>query len=109
MAPEVVSGARREEGVRGSAVLPPAVATGGLPWRPLAGRDRALGGIGETPARARRRRTRRGAASSVGRIALLFGLPASSPRLVRRSPVAHAGFTNPSYEHRARRQAGARG
>src|SRR6476620_6235700 len=34
-----------------------------------------------------RRRTRRGAASSVGRIALLFGLPASLLRLVRRAPA----------------------
>src|SRR5215469_8136484 len=50
------------------------------------GRIERLGGIGETPARAWRRRTLRGAASSVGRIALLFSLPASLPRLVRRSP-----------------------
>jgi hypothetical protein len=42
------------------------------------------------------RRTLRGAASSVGSIALLFGLPASLPRLVRRSPVAHPGFARPS-------------
>jgi hypothetical protein len=36
-----------------------------------------------------RRRTRREAVSSVGQIALLFGLPASLPRLVRRSPSTH--------------------
>jgi catechol 2,3-dioxygenase-like lactoylglutathione lyase family enzyme len=57
------------------------------------------GGTIETPAHAWRRRTRRGAASSVGRIAPLFGLPASLPRLVRRSPVAHAGFDSPSWIH----------
>src|SRR6476620_3436857 len=39
-----------------------------------------------------RRRTLRGAASSVGRIALLFGLPASLPCLVRRSPDRMRGF-----------------
>ena len=45
------------------------------------------------PAHIGRRRTRREAASSVGQIAqLLFGLPASLPRLVRRSPDAHAKF-----------------
>src|SRR5262249_22535554 len=38
------------------------------------------------PGCAWRRRTRRGAASSLGQIALLFGLPASLPRLVRHSP-----------------------
>ena len=54
-----------------------------------------LVGIGETPARVQRRRTRRGAASSGARIALLFGLPASLPRLVRRSLAAHAGLANP--------------
>src|SRR5689334_11013314 len=51
-----------------------------------------LGGTGETPARAWRRRTLRGAASSVGQIALLFGLPASLPRLVRRSPDRIRGY-----------------
>src|SRR5215469_18029861 len=56
------------------------------------GRIERLGGLGETPARAWRRRTLRGAASSVGRIALLFGLPASLPRLVRRSPDRIRGF-----------------
>jgi hypothetical protein len=39
-----------------------------------------------------RRRTLHGAASSVGQIALLLGLPASLPRSVRRSPAAHAEF-----------------
>ena len=38
----------------------------------------------------------RGAVSSVGQMALLFGLPASYPRSVRHSPAAHAGFANPS-------------
>jgi hypothetical protein len=35
--------------------------------------------------------TLRGASSSVGQMALPFGLPASYPRSVRHSPVAHAG------------------
>src|SRR4249920_2539350 len=44
-----------------------------------------MGPASDSPAHAWRRRTRRGAASSVAQIALLFGLPASLPRLVRRS------------------------
>ncbi len=40
--------------------------------------------------------TLRGASSSVGRMALPLGLPASLPRSVRHSPAAHAGFANPS-------------
>jgi hypothetical protein len=36
--------------------------------------------------------TLRGASSSVGQMALPFGLPASYPRSVRHSPSAHAGF-----------------
>jgi len=66
---------------------------------PLAGLALASafrGGLAGTRARAWRRRTPRGAASSVGQIALLFGLPASLPRLVRRSPVTHSNPHNPS-------------
>ncbi|HET7509415.1 MAG TPA: glycosyltransferase family 39 protein [Solirubrobacterales bacterium] len=66
---------------------------------PLAGLALASafqGGLGGTRARAWRRRTLRGAASSVGQIALLFGLPASLPRLVRRSPVTCPNSPNPS-------------
>jgi len=69
---------------------------GGARVRSAAGRARSLGGIGETPAHVRRRRTLRGSASSVGQIALLFGLPASLSRSVRRSSAAHACFANPS-------------
>src|SRR5215469_3860232 len=65
------------------------------------GRIERLGGIGETPARAWRRRTLRGAASSVGRIALLFSLPASLPRLVRRSPGRIRGFRQSLLSRRA--------
>ena len=61
-----------------------------------------LVGIGETPARAQRRRTRRGAASSVARIALLFGLPASLLRLVRRSLARIRRFRQSLLGSRAR-------
>jgi hypothetical protein len=54
--------------------------------------DLQAGGIGEAPARARRRRTLCDAASSLGRIALLLGLPACLPRLVGRSPDRVRGF-----------------
>lgn len=42
--------------------------------------------------------TLRGAASSVGQMALPFSLPASYPRSVRHSPVARAGYETGSRE-----------
>jgi uncharacterized membrane protein YuzA (DUF378 family) len=53
------------------------------------------GRAGATWARVWRRRTLRGAASSPVRIALLFGRPASLPRLVRRSPATHPCHARP--------------
>src|SRR4029077_2029878 len=84
------------------------------PCGPDPRRDQRRGMDGE-PARGRarvagrliwRRRTLRGAASSVGQIALLFGLSASLPRLVRRAPVA-VGLTGE--RPRAERRAGGSG